>query len=447
MNELAIAYKKKTASRYLPVNHAEMKQKIMESAAYAVSTKYDGHLYLLHFDGKVAKLYNAGRRCIEDAPLLKEAQNSLKGKCDSAVFAGELYVDKAGERSRSFDLAASLDDGLDQLSFVAFDLIQLNGGETQGTIKEVDQQLKSLLNGGKAVHAIEHNFVSSRNDIETLYNEIVVEKGQEGVIVKSDYAPTYKIKPLLTLDAVVLGYAEGEGSQEGMLREVLVGLCTDTNEFLNIARVGNGFSDTERKDLLAHFESKKVDSNYLEVAGTNVAFTMVKPDEVIEFTCLDVISENSKGSIKKMMLKIEEGMYVPQYKSPSVSVISPVFIKFRTDKQANAEDVGKSQITKIISLDEGNNPSETHKKSTLLHREVYVKESKGNTMVRKFVVWKTNKEATGEYPAFVYHYTDFSPSRKDMLKKEVKVSSSKAQIESYLKNEITENIKKGWGKV
>lgn len=68
-------------------------------------------------------------------------------------------------------------------------------------------------------------------------------------------------------------------------------------------------------------------------------------------------------------------------------------------------------------------------------------------MVRKFVVWKTNKEATEEYPAFVYHYTDFSPSRKDMLKKEVKVSSLKAQIESYLKSEIAENIKKGWSKV
>mgnify|MGYP000447893346 FL=1 len=68
-------------------------------------------------------------------------------------------------------------------------------------------------------------------------------------------------------------------------------------------------------------------------------------------------------------------------------------------------------------------------------------------MVRKFVVWKTNKENSGEFPAYVYHYTDFSPTRKDMLKKEVKVSSSKAQIESYLKTEVSENIKKGWEKV
>ena len=447
MNELAIAYKKQTASRYLPINNTEMKSKIMEAEEYAVSTKYDGHLYLLHFDGKSAKLYNAGQRCIDNAPLLIEAQNTLKSKCESVVFAGELYVDKAGERSRSFDLAACLDDGLDQLSFVAFDLIQFNGAESTGNIKEIDEQLKSLLAGGKAVHAIEHTFVSSRSDIETLYNELVVEKGQEGIIVKSDHAPTYKIKPLITLDAVVLGYAEGEGSQEGMLREVLVGLCTDTNEFLNIARVGNGFSDAERKDLLAHFEAKKMDSNYLEVAGTNVAFTMVKPEEIIEFTCLDVITENSKGTIKKMTLHIEDGVYDPKFKSPSVSVIAPVFVKFRKDKKANTEDAGISQVNKIISLTDGQSQSVAREKSTVLHREVYVKESKGNKMVRKFVVWKTNKENSGEYPAYVYHYTDFSPTRKDMLKKEVKVSSSKAQIESYLKTEISENIKKGWEKV
>ena len=446
MNELAIAYKKQTASRYLPINNTEMKSKIMESEEYAVSTKYDGHLYLLHFDGKAAKLYNAGKRCIEDAPLLIEAQNTLKGKCESVVFAGELYVDKGGERSRSFDLAACLDDGLDKLSFVAFDLLQLNGEEVAGTIKEVHQQLKSLLTGGKVVHAIEHTFVSSRNDIETRYKEIVLEKGQEGIIVKSDHAPTYKIKPLITLDAIVLGYAEGEGSQEGMLREVLVGLCTDTNEFLNISRVGNGFSDAERKDLLTYFEAKKMDSNYLEVAGTNVAFTMVKPDEVIEFTCLDIISENSKGTIKKMVLNVENGIYVPKFKSPSVSVIAPVFVKFRKDKKANIVDAGKSQVNKIISLTEAQNQSVELDKSTVLHREVYVKQSKGNKMVRKFVVWKTNKENSGDFPAYVYHYTDFSPTRKDMLKKEVKVSSSKVQIEALLKTEISDNIKKGWEK-
>ena len=53
----------------------------------------------------------------------------------------------------------------------------------------------------------------------------------------------------------------------------------------------------------------------------------------------------------------------------------------------------------------------------------------------------------GEYPAFVYHYTDFSPSRADVLKKDLKVSNSKKQIEEIFNDEILKNIKKGWEKV
>ena len=87
------------------------------------------------------------------------------------------------------------------------------------------------------------------------------------------------------------------------------------------------------------------------------------------------------------------------------------------------------------------------KKSEIISREVYVKESKGMKMVRKFMVWKTNKEQSGEYPSYVYHYTDFSPTRAEMLKKEIKVSDSKKQIEEIYANEILENVKKGWEKV
>ena len=87
------------------------------------------------------------------------------------------------------------------------------------------------------------------------------------------------------------------------------------------------------------------------------------------------------------------------------------------------------------------------KKSEILKKEIYVKNSKGINMVRKFVLWKTNKEHTGEYPAFVYHYTDFSPSRADVLKKDLKVSNSKKQIEEIFNDEIVKNIKKGWEKI
>ena len=123
--------------------------------------------------------------------------------------------------------------------------------------------------------------------------------------------------------------------------------------------------------------------------------------------------------------------------------MSPVFLRIRDDKKGNKDDIRFSQVTDIVELS-GRDEAVELKKSEILKREVFVKESKGQKMVRKFMLWKTNKEKDPDYPAFVFHYTDFSPTRKAMLKKDVKVSDSKKQIEQIYADEIAENVKKGW---
>ena len=71
-------------------------------------------------------------------------------------------------------------------------------------------------------------------------------------------------------------------------------------------------------------------------------------------------------------------------------------------------------------------------RSELLKRSVATKELRGATMVRKLIMWKTNKEeASRDFPAYVLHLTDYSPNRKDPLKHDVRVSSSEEQIEEY----------------
>lgn len=446
MKEIAQKYKRQTASRYLPVGAEEITSKMMEAECYGVSTKHDGHFYLLSYDGKKAALINHGGNTITDLPLLKEASALLKGKCADIVLAGELYLHKEGKRTRSFDMTAVLDDKSADIYFAAFDLLALDGEEVSLDIKAMDKKLNAVLSGGKSLHAVKNSFVESRKDIEALYKEIVEDRGEEGIVVRSQNGPTYKVKPLITLDAVILGYSEGEGRRAGMLKEVLVGLCVAKNQYILLTKVGNGYSEDERKNLLQELGKKKVDSGYIEVSGSNVAFTMIEPNQVVEFSCLDVFGENSKGTISKMCLSYKDGTYTANGKQPTASVISPVYLKMRTDKKPDTDDAGLSQITKIISLDKNTAKKVDLKKSELLSREVYVKESKGMKMVRKFMVWKTNKESTGEYPAYVFHYTDFSATRKEMLKKEIKVSDSKKQIEDIFATEVLENVKKGWKK-
>ena len=445
--QLAKEYKRKTASRYLPVSSEEITTKIIESDEYSVSKKYDGHLFLLHFDGKKSILYNHGGKKLTDLLLLKEADELLKGKCKEIVLAGELYLHKDNERSRSFDLTAALDDNHKSIQYKAFDILTLDGEEKDFNIKELDTKLKELLKTGNSVNAVETSFIDSRKEIESLFQDIVVKGNEEGIIVQSDNGPTYKIKPLITLDAVVVGFSEGEGRKENKLKELLLALKISENEYLTIAKVGNGFTDDQRDSIFKELEKEKVESDYVEVSSSNIAFTMVKPVRVVEFSCLDVFNENSKGCIKKMSLTFEKNTYSAEFKKPSVSITAGVFLSFREDKKVNSEDVGLSQITKILPLESKNKNVSEVKDSKLLHREVYVKESKGLKKVRKFVVWKTNKEESKEFPGFVYHFTDYSPDRKDPLKRELKVSENQKEIEKILKIEIEDNVKKGWEKV
>jgi hypothetical protein len=106
-----------------------------------------------------------------------------------------------------------------------------------------------------------------------------------------------------------------------------------------------------------------------------------------------------------------------------------------------------AQIADLVELPQAEKDSRqlVLPESELLRREVYVKELKGESMVRKLVLWKTNKDQSADdFPAYVVHLTDFSPNRKDPLSREIRVSSSREQIEQLFEQLKTENIVKGW---
>lgn len=446
MIEIAKQYKRLTASKYVPVAEDEMISKIIEAEKYHVSPKYDGHLYILHFDGSNLKLINHSGNIIDDLPMFSEAKKLLSD-FNEIILAGELYLFDKDKRTRSFELKSSVNKKSKDIYFAAFDIISINGEESNYDDDSLIEKLKSIFNNGESIHPIECLQLESRSEIEDYYKKIVEERGMEGIVVRSHNGPIYKVKPKITIDAVILGYVQSQGDRSEMIKELLVGLCVSENKYIVLSKIYNGFDDNKRASFLKDLESRKVDSNYIEVSGSNLAFIMVKPELVIEFSCLDIYNESTKGPISKMSLTFKDNAYYSEGKSSSASVTSPTFLRIRDDKKPDVNDIGISQVTRIISLDTASSEKISLKKSEVLKKEIYIKNSKGINMVRKFVIWKTNKDDTGEYPAFVYHYTDFSPSRAEVLKKDLKVSNSKKQIEEIFNDEILKNIKKGWEKV
>jgi ATP dependent DNA ligase C terminal region len=216
-----------------------------------------------------------------------------------------------------------------------------------------------------------------------------------------------------------------------------------------LGHVGGGFTVEERQEFLSDLKDRIVKSDYVEVKE-QVAYHMVRPDMVVEISVLELLSQTTRGlPIKTMVLNwnAKEARYGVVRRLPLVSLTSPQFIRRREDKQVNAVDIRIQQVSDLVEvpLVERDSRQLSMPVSQVLHREVFTKELKGALMVRKLVMWQTNKEReSDEFPAFVIHYTDFSPNRKTPLEREVRVSSSREQIDELWNELAGEAFLKGW---
>ena len=140
------------------------------------------------------------------------------------MLAGELYLHKEGGRTRSFDMTAALDDKSAAIYFAAFDLLSLDGEDYLWILRHWTKSLTLCCLQGNLTCGKKQLCRKQKRHCCTLYKEIVEDGGQEGIVVRSHNGPTYKIKPLITLDAVILGYAEGAGKQSWNAQRSLGGL-------------------------------------------------------------------------------------------------------------------------------------------------------------------------------------------------------------------------------
>ncbi len=237
-----------------------------------------------------------------------------------------------------------------------------------------------------------------------------------------------------------------------MVHDLLIALIRPDGCLHVVGHVGGGFSNDERRGFLSDFKDSIVESDYIEV-NDQVAYHFVRPEWVIEVSILDMIAETTRGlPINKMALHWDPNAsrYRIVRRMPLVGMISPQFVRRREDKAFHAADIPLRQVTDLVdvALTDRDARQLDLPKSELIRREVCTKQLKGQTMVRKLLMWKTNKDDLGEeFPAYVIHYTDFSPNRKTQLERDIRVSSSREQIESLWSDLAGEAFSKGWAPV
>lgn len=449
------AYKRTNGARLRGLDKGHIKE--IPNGQFYVSRKIDGEFNMLVYRDGEAILVNPGGTVRVGLPSLVEAASLLKKSgVKDAIVPCELYFHRpGGKRSRVHDVSRVArrpdnQEDVNHLYLAVFDIVEIDGDDNLGPFGGIRDRIAKIFSAGEKAHPVEDQVVEKCKDIEELFAKWVEKEGIEGLVARSDALGNFKIKPRHTLDVAVIGFSEGQDDRAGMLHDLLLAVVRADGSLHVIGRVGGGFSDQERRDFLSDLKDMVVESDYTEVDSEGVAYQMVRPDWIVEISVLDMVAENTRGaSVDRMVIEWDNGasIYRVVRRMPLVSMISPQFIRRREDKHCNENDVGIRQVIDLVDVPMTETNAREFKlpESEILKRLVATKTLKGAQMVRKLLLWRTNKEqASSDYPAFVLHLTDFSPGRKTPLEREILISNSREQIDAFWDSMVEKKIVRGW---
>jgi hypothetical protein len=447
-------YRRNLSARMMALDKQSAKEKLPACDWY-VTRKIDGEFTLLLIDGKQCCSVNPGGVVRTGLPCMAEAAELLgNSKYKQALIAAEFYYARTDRRPRVHDVSRvarqpNSPADLEKLQLAVFDILELDGKAAPQGAAAIFKNIDAIFKSGKKIHPVALVRAKTTDDVMTTFEKWVEGENAEGLVIRSDSGGMFKIKPRISVDVAVLGFTEGTDDRVGMLHDMLVGLMRQDNSFHVLGRVGGGFTDDQRRDYLSDLKDLACESNYAEV-NDSVAYQMVRPEWAIEISCLDLINQTTRGGrVERMVLGYDmpKHMYQSIRRLPLASPISPNFVRRREDKAIRPADLRLQQIAEVVEVPLIDTPADkfTLPKSEVLKREVFTKSLKGNLMVRKLILWKTNKEGEGSnFPAYVAYYTDFSPGRAAPLDRDIRISNSREQIEQLLAEMKAEYIVKGW---
>jgi hypothetical protein len=269
-------------------------------------------------------------------------------------------------------------------------------------------------------------------------------------VVRSVVGEIYKLKPCFSLDAVVVGFTT-RVSETDQVRSVLLGLRRGDGSVQLLGACGNFPAEAMRRELLTELEPLECPSGFRHSSSDGNLYRFVRPVLVLELSCTDLQTEDSAGEpIRRWVLRHGDDGWQPIIDAAAASMIHPVVGRRRPDKSGDGLDVRLSQLQELmpqLDMDAALQPRQLPA-STVVRRQVWSKASKGGLAVRKLLVWQSHKqEAWPGWPAWVVHFTDYSPDRKTPLERTIRTALSDTDAQAIAEALIAENIKKGWEEV
>lgn len=454
---IATEYRRDVSRAYLQLTEAEIDGRFSNERTYAVSRKYDGEavfLYFDHADEPRIFAFNApsGRLRLGLRALQDLADKLSRAGVRKALLTGECYLKREGDGPRpnhSDILRASFRNRPEEqqrIGLALYDIIMLDGRDwrkVEGGFQAVWDKLEQLVGADESqpAHRVTGAIVKGAEIAECYQREVA--QGEEGVVVRRlDKLEIFKIKPMLTVDGVVIGYVEDQVENTYGVASLLVAL-TAAKYFREFARVGSGFSDDERVRLLKELSGEKVDPPLTKTDSDGRPVQFVRPRLIVEIRGESLETERLSGQENLTpTYELEKEAYLFLGVHPLPRLIHATFSRLREDKDLAAGGASVSQVLDAETERQFSVDQRPATESRIHTRRVFIKPAKdGSVALRKFVLIET--DGIGRFP-FCVLYTDVSLGRKEPIQTTLKVANTSAGAEELFEGMIAENIKKGW---
>lgn len=445
LESIAKKYKSTVAAKYRPLKPEEIIS--ITSGKNFVSKKIDGELWMAHIDEEGATLFSKGGRFIREGEIIESLKGCLPNNVKNLILAGELYV-KKDSRERVGDVAKAISaKDFKNLYFVIFDLVKIEGKLLPLIYEKRLEEIQSIFKQSrKNIEVVETKEISDKNAVKDFYEKSVKRENAEGIIIRTASEITYKVKPIVSIDALVVGFTN-KVNESGKVRSVLLGLKRKDDSVQLIGACGN-FLGSLREDLYKKFVPIECESKFRHSSSDGNLYRFVRPEIVLEIKSTEIQSEDSNAnSIKRMVLDFKNNIWQPLAPTQCISLIHPVIIRERYDKLSDKTDVRISQIESFLDSKQMEEKIKQIDlpKSEVIERKVWTKEGKSGISIRKIITLKTSKSEIWEgWPEWIVFYSDYSSGRKSPLDKKLKTAQSREEANKIANNLIEANIKKGW---
>ena len=441
---IAKQYKCAVAAKYRPLKPEEIS--LIPSGKIFVSKKIDGELWLAHVNQNGATLFAKGGRFMKEGIIIKSLKGCLPNNVGSLIVAGELYVQK-DFRERVGDVAKAISEkDFNNLSFAIFDLIKIEGKSLPLNYEKRLEELQSIFKQKNNLKVIETKEISDKNNLKDFYEKSVKIENAEGIIIRTGSEITYKVKPSISIDALVVGFTNKVNEPE-KIRSVLLGLMREDKSIQLIGACGN-LSGSLKEELYKKLEDIECESKFRHSSSDGNLYRFVKPEMVLEVKCTEIQSEDSNAnSIRRMVLEYKNNIWDPLALTDCVSLIHPVILRERLDKNSDETDVRISQIESFLDSKKIKEKIKQIElpKSKIYDRKVWTKDGKNGISIRKIITLKTSKsEIWDGWPEWIVFYSDFSSGRKSPLDRKLKTARNIEEAKEIANKFIESNIKKGW---